>query len=95
MTELTEGQEPIPVIISVRAEEQQRDLIDQAARHTGRSREGFMLDAACREAQDVLLDQVFFLLDSQGFAQFKDMLDNPPPPSDRLRQLMMTKAPWE
>ncbi len=92
---MTAGQEHIPIIISVRAEEQQRDLIDQAARHTGRSREGFMLDAACREAQDVLLDQVFFLLSNEGFAQFKNMLDNPPPPSDRLLQLMQTKAPWE
>jgi uncharacterized protein (DUF1778 family) len=70
-------------------------LIDQAARHIGRSRESFMLDAACREAQDVLLDQVFFLLDDQGFAQFQAMLENPPPPTDRLRQLMETKAPWE
>jgi uncharacterized protein (DUF1778 family) len=92
---MTAEQEHIPIIISVRAKEQERDLIDQAARHTGRSREGFMLDAACREAQDVLLDQVFFLLDSQGFAQFQDMLANPPPPTDRLRRLMQTKAPWE
>jgi uncharacterized protein (DUF1778 family) len=92
---MTTGQEPIPIIISVRAGEQQRDLIDQAARHTGRSREGFVLDAACREAQDVLLDQVFFLLDGKGFAQFEAMLADPPAPNERLRRLMATKAPWE
>jgi uncharacterized protein (DUF1778 family) len=92
---MAEGQEHIPIIISIRAEEQQRDLIDQAAKQLGRSREGFMLDASCKEAQDVLLDQVFFLVDDHGFAQFQAMVDNPPAPTDRLRQLLLTKAPWE
>lgn len=84
-----------PIVISIRAGEQQRDLIDQAARRLGHSRERFMLDASCREAQDVLLDQVYFLLDDQGFARFQTMADHPPAPTDRLRQLLLTKAPWE
>lgn len=92
---MAEGQELTPVIISIRAEEQQRDLIDLAARHLGRSREGFILDASCREAQDVLLDQAFFLLDGPSFAQFQAVVEDPPAPTDRLRKLLLPKAPWE
>ena len=92
---MEEGQEHPRIVISIRAEERQRELIDQAARHLGRSREGFMLDASCREAHDVLLDQVFFLLDGDGFARFQALVDAPPAPTDRLRQLLLTKAPWE
>jgi uncharacterized protein (DUF1778 family) len=82
-------------VISIRAEERERDLIDRAAEQVGRSREGFVLEAACRQAEDVLLDQVFFPLSSPAFAAFQALLDNPPEPTDGLRQLMRTKAPWE
>jgi uncharacterized protein (DUF1778 family) len=92
---MSEGQEQTPITISIRAEERQRDLIDQAAEQLGRSREGFMLDASCREAEDVLLDKVFFLLDTPSFNQFRAVLDNPPVPNENLRRLMTTKAPWE
>lgn len=86
-------QDPIPIII--RAEEKQRDMIDIAARHTGHSRESFVLNAAYREAQDVLLDQVFFLLDDESFARFQALVENPPPPNNNLRRLMAKKAAWE
>lgn len=92
---MTEGQEQTPSTISIHANNRQRDLIDQAAEELGRSREGFMLDASCREAEDVLLDKVFFSLDTQSFNQFRAMLDNPPAPNEHLRRLMATKAPWE
>jgi len=74
-----------PVTIGIRARAGQRDLIDQAADRLGRSRSDFMLEAACRQAEDVLLDQTFFALDAKGFAAFRQMLDRPPVPTDRLR----------
>jgi uncharacterized protein (DUF1778 family) len=83
------------VSINIRAKARQRDLIDQAAERLGRSRSDFMLEAACREAQDVLLDQAFFIVDSDTFAAFRAMLDQPLPPTDKLRRLLKTKAPWE
>ena len=92
---MAEGREQPPIIIRIHAEERQRDLIDHAAEHLGRSREGFVLDAACREAEDVLLDQVFFPLKTPAFDAFRALLDNPPAPTDQLRQLLQTKAPWE
>ena len=88
-------QNPEPVTISIRAKARQRDLIDQAAERLGRTRSDFMLEASCREAEDVLLDQTFFALDAKTFAKFQAMLDNPPEPSDKLKRLLSTKAPWE
>ena len=41
-----------PVTISIRAKAGQRDLIDQTADRLGRSRSDFMLQAACRQAED-------------------------------------------
>lgn len=85
----------IPVTISIRARQGQRDLIDQAADRLGRSRSDFMLEAACRQAEDVLLDQTFFTVDADTFAKFKVMMDQPLPPTDKLRRLLKTKAPWD
>lgn len=83
------------VAINIRAKARQRDLIDQAAERLGRSRSDFMLEAACREAQDVLLDQAFFMVDAGTFAKFQTLLDRPLPPTDKLRRLLKTKAPWD
>ncbi len=83
------------VSINIRAKAQQRDLIDQAAQRLGRSRSDFMLDAACREAVDVLLDQAFFAVEADTFAKFSTLLVRPLPPSDKLRRLLKSKAPWE
>jgi uncharacterized protein (DUF1778 family) len=83
-----------PVTISIRAKAGQRDLIDQAAERLGRSRSDFMLEAACRQAEDVLLDQTYFALDAKGFAAFQALLDKPPAPTDRLRRTLKAHAPW-
>ena len=84
-----------PVTISIRAKAGQRDLIDQAADRLGRSRSDFMLEAACRLAEDVLLDQTYFALDAKGFAAFQALLDAPSAPTDRLRRTMKASVPWE
>ena len=84
-----------PVTISIRAKAGQRELIDQAADRLGRSRSDFMLEVACRQAEDVLLDQTYFALDAKGFAAFQKMLDNPPAPTDRLRRTLRAQAPWD
>ena len=73
------------VSINIRAKVRQRDLIDLAAGKLGRSRSDFMIDASCRKAEDILLDQAFFAVDAGVFAKFQEMMDRPLPPTDRLR----------
>lgn len=81
--------------INIRATQQQRDLIDHAASVLGKSRSDFMLDTACRAAEDVLLDRTYFVLDTETFDRFAEYLENPPAPSEGLRDFLSTKAPWE
>ena len=83
------------VSINIRAKSRQRDLIDQAAEQLGRSRSDFMLEAACRRAEDVLLDQAFFAVDTTTFKNLQALLDKPLPATDKLRKLLKTKAPWD
>ena len=84
-----------PVTLSIRAKAGQRDLIDQAAERLGRSRSAFMLEAACRQAEEVLLDQTNFALDAKSFGAFRAMFDKPPAPTDRLRRTLEARAPWD
>lgn len=80
--------------INLRALPEQRELIDHAASLLGKNRSDFMLEAACERAQAVVLDQVFFGLDSDKFQQFTAMLDAPPGANPGLDRLLAVKAPW-
>ena len=81
--------------INLRASQTQKALIDQAAEALGKSRSDFMLEAACREAEAVLLDRRYFALDEEAFAAFMAALDAPPTQNPRLRRLLAAAAPWE
>ncbi len=81
--------------INLRALPEQRDLIDRAAGLLGKNRSDFMLEAACRKAQTVLLDQVFFNLDADRFKQFMNLLDAPPRANSGFERLMAVQTPWE
>ena len=41
------------------------------------------------------LDRVNFVLDEQQGEEFSDLLANPPAPTQKLKDLMARKAPWE
>lgn len=64
--------------INIRAKASQRDLIDMAANLVSKSRTDFMLEATCREAQDILLDQRLLILDNEQFGEFLAELDASP-----------------
>ncbi|OJX33809.1 MAG: toxin-antitoxin system protein [Burkholderiales bacterium 68-12] len=80
--------------INLRARPDQRDLIDQAAAVLGKNRSDFMLEAACERARTVVLDQVFFSLDSDKFKRFTELLDAPASSNAGLQRLMGVQAPW-
>ncbi|MBS0361905.1 MAG: DUF1778 domain-containing protein [Proteobacteria bacterium] len=82
------------VTLNIRVEPRHRDLIDRAAEAVGKSRSEFMLETACREAEQVLLDRRYFTLDETRFQDFLSRLDTPQT-SETLARLLNTKAPWE
>ncbi|MEL6605990.1 MAG: DUF1778 domain-containing protein [Cyanobacteria bacterium J06614_10] len=82
------------VTINIRANQNQRDLIDRAAEMQGKSRSEFMLESAYQKAQNVLLDQVFFGLDEDSFQKFVARLDAPPAPNKKLQALLGAEVPW-
>ena len=81
--------------INLCASQKQKAMIDRAAEVPGRSRSEFMLEAACLEAETVLLNCRYFGLSSEAFKRFTAMLDKPPTSNPKLRHLIRFRAPWE
>ena len=81
--------------INLRALESQRNLIDQAATLSGKNRSDFMLEAACREAENILLDQRLLMVNEETFNTFTTLIDAPVKGNPALRKLMNRKTPWE
>ena len=54
-----------------------------------------MLDASCKAAEDVLLDQTFFNLKEEKFTEFQALLDAKPTVTPLLLRTLSAKAPWE
>lgn len=81
--------------INIRARSTQRNLIDKAAAILNKNRSDFMLEAACRQAENVLLDQRLFLVDDKAFQAFKALIDAPVKDRPELRRLLNEKALWE
>jgi uncharacterized protein (DUF1778 family) len=81
--------------INLRISRTQRTRIDRAAAALGKTRSDFMLEAACREADAVLLDRRLFLVEEDDYQQFRAALDRPPADNPRLARLLRARAPWE
>lgn len=81
--------------INLRALDSQRNLIDRAAALLGKNRSDFMLETACREAENVMLDQRLFNLNNVDFDTFNQTLEAPVKDNPALRKLMAKKVPWE
>jgi uncharacterized protein (DUF1778 family) len=89
----TKGRQPRDVSINLRANQRQRALIDRAAETLGKNRSDFVLEVACREADAVLLDRRFFLLDEKAYKRFTAAPDKPPADNPKLRRLLGSRAP--
>lgn len=83
------------ISINIRAKKSQRAVIDRAAELLHRSRSDFMLEVAYREAENVLLDHALFVVDATTFEKFQTALEAPMPTTEKLRQLLEKKAPWD
>jgi len=81
--------------INIRARVTQRNLIDKAAAVLNKNRSDFMLEAACREAENVLLDRRLFLVDAEAYQEFETLLNAPVNDNPALHVLLSGKTPWE
>ncbi len=80
--------------LNLRIKPDMRGLIERAAQATGKTRTDFVLDAACRAAEDALVDQTRFTVSADAHAAFLARLDEAPNPNERLRRTMQKLPPW-
>ncbi len=93
-TAKTQRKDP-PRNINLRVKPHTRALIDRACGITDKRITDFVLDAACREAEDVLLDRRLFNLDEPAYRAFVDALDAPTRHHPKLKKLLNRKPIWE
>jgi uncharacterized protein (DUF1778 family) len=77
-----------PTRINLRASPEAKAMIERAAALMGTTVSAFMLQHAYEAARRVVADNDTLRLSQQAFAAFADALENPPEPTDALRQLM-------
>lgn len=84
-----------PVPINMRVDTKKRSLIDAAVELLGTDRTSFILDAACKRAEEVILDRRLFILSDEAFERFEQALEQNPMRSNKcLQKLMSTPDPW-
>lgn len=83
------------VSINMRVEPSKQNLLNRAAEVAGVDRSAFIMEAACRAAENVLLDQQFFAVDNETFTAVEDILKSPLPKGSKLKSLLEKPAPWE
>jgi uncharacterized protein (DUF1778 family) len=82
-------------VIQIRASAETKAVLNRAAALRGQKLSEFMLDSARRQAEETLLDQRVFFLDSKAHEKFLAILDSPPKLNNRLKALMKRKPVWE
>lgn len=81
--------------INMRVEPSQHALLTKAAALLHKDRSAFILDVACREAQNVLLDQRLFQLNEQDLVVFEQALTAPITENAALKALLKEPSPWQ
>lgn len=81
--------------INMRVDFAKKSLIDSAVDLLGTDRTAFILDAACRKAEEVLLDRRLFLLDDDAFDRFERALDEHPfETNECAKKLLSREKRW-
>ena len=82
-------------VINLRVPEEQKILIDSAAKLLGKTRTAFILEQVVRHAEEVLAEDRHFELSPEEWCAFQRALDAPVRPNPSLSRLLATPAPWE
>jgi uncharacterized protein (DUF1778 family) len=81
--------------LNMRIKPEDRTLFDWAAKVQGKTRTGFILEAARRAAAEALFDRAVVQVSAKASADFVARLEARPLPNKRLKRTMQRKAPWE
>jgi uncharacterized protein (DUF1778 family) len=84
-------------MVSMRVPQAEWDLIDRAATASGKSRTAFVLDAAKRQAGDVLKEQTLFSFTADEWSELTAALDAPVSTAERRKvaKLLGETPLWE
>ena len=81
--------------LGLRATPEKEAVLRRAAEVTHRSLTEFILDSACRAAEQTLLDQRLFMVSGSQYQALMDLLERPEQSSEGVRDLFARKAPWD
>jgi uncharacterized protein (DUF1778 family) len=83
--------------INLRASRTEENLIRAGAKVRGVNVTDFVLESACRHAEQVIADQTVFTLSPRQWKAFTKALDRPPlaKPKPRLKRLLSEKTVLE
>ena len=80
--------------LGLRATPEQEAVLRRAAEVAHKSLTDFILDAACRAAEEALLDQRLFMVSGRQYQAILDLLDRPESDSPGLVDLFSRRAVW-
>jgi uncharacterized protein (DUF1778 family) len=78
--------------LELRLEPRQRELLDSAARATGVSTSGFVLEHATAAAQQVIADRTTFVLPTERWDAFVNLLERPEQPLEGLAAFLARRS---
>ena len=73
--------------IALRASDETKDRLQEAAQITGQDLSAFILEAANARARQILLEDKIIRFSDADLLQIEEALENPPAPNDALRAL--------
>ncbi|WP_323839278.1 DUF1778 domain-containing protein [Photorhabdus africana] len=80
--------------LNLRIRQEDRDLIDRAAKVKGKTVTEYVLDTIKRDAENTLLEHSFMVVYPEIFNVFIAKLDAPAAPNERLIKTANMKKPW-
>lgn len=81
--------------LGLRATLEQEAVLRRAADVAHKSLTDFILDSACKAAEQTLLDQRFFMVSGEKYQAFMEILESPIQCNNGLQELFSRKAPWD
>ena len=81
--------------VGLRATREQEAVLRRAAHVTRKSLTEFILESACRAAEQTLLEQRLFVVSGRRQRALLELLDRPARDNAGLRELFSKRAPWD